>query len=295
MQDVTARSFNRFGLPLRNLRTRLAGAALLAIGLLTFWPLSPLPAQPPALPAPVGYVNDFANVIPADAKARLETLALKVNAATRGDMAIVTLPDLGGRPVEEVSLRLGREWKLGANAPVGDRARNAGVLILIVPKETSSTGRGSCRIETGQGIEGFLTDATAGELCRAARDRFVAKDYGGAIEFIAGNIAQRYAAEYNVTLDGVPLPAAGGSTQDRRQQNIPVPGWLIVVLLIVFVILAIKGKLGWLWILLNVLSSGRGGRGGGGGGGFGGGDSGGGFGGFGGGGGFSGGGGGSDW
>jgi uncharacterized protein len=272
----------------------LSVAARLAVGLLALLPVASLSAQPPALPAPVGYVNDFANVIPPDAKARLEALALKVNAATRGDMAVVTLPDLGGRPVEEVSLRLGREWKLGAAAAVGDRARNAGVLILIVPKETSSTGRGSCRIETGQGTEGFLTDATAGELCRAARDRFVAKDYGGAIEFLAGNVAERYAAEYNVNLDGTPLPAAGSSGQ-RRQQNIPVPGWLIVLLLIVFVILAIRGKLGWLWIILNIMSSGRGGRGGGSGGGFGGGDSGGGFGGFGGGGGFSGGGGGSDW
>jgi len=277
------------------LRVRVRAAALLACGLLALWAPSLLVAQPPALPAPVGYVNDFANVISADVKARLETLALKVNAATRGDMAVVTLPDLGGRPVEEVSLRLGREWKLGANAAVGDKARNAGVLILIVPKETSSTGRGACRIETGQGTEGFLTDAMAGELCRAARDRFVAKDYGGAIEFIAGNIAERYAAEYNVTLDGTPLPAAGTSSE-RRPQNIPVPGWLIVVVLIVFVILAIKGKLGWLWIILSIMSSGRGGRGGGGGGGgFGGGGGGGGFGGFGGGGGFSGGGGGSDW
>jgi uncharacterized protein len=294
VQDAVAAFSHRFGLPLRILRARLTGVMLLAVGLLVLLPLSLLPAQPPALPSPVGYVNDFANVIPADAKARLEALALKVNAATRGDMAIVTLPDLGGRPVEEVSLRLGREWKLGANASVGDKARNAGVLILIVPKETSSTGRGSCRIETGQGTEGFLTDGTVAELCRAARDRFVAKDYGGALEFLAGNIAERYAAEYNVTLDGVPLPAAGRGDQ-RRPQSIPVPGWLIVVVLVVFVLLAINGKLGWLWLILNIVSSSRGGRGGGGGGGFGGGDSGGGFGGFGGGGGFSGGGGGSDW
>ncbi|MFY7922685.1 MAG: TPM domain-containing protein, partial [Gemmatimonas sp.] len=89
-------------------------------------PLGPLAAQPPALPQPVGYVNDFANVIAPDAEARLVALAERLNAATRGDMVIVTLPDLGGRPVEEVSLRLGREWKIGANAAIGDAARNAG-------------------------------------------------------------------------------------------------------------------------------------------------------------------------
>jgi CBS domain containing-hemolysin-like protein len=57
----------------------------------------------------VGYVNDFANVIAPDAEARLVSLAERLNAATRGDMVVVTLPDLGGRPVEEVALRLGRD------------------------------------------------------------------------------------------------------------------------------------------------------------------------------------------
>ena len=33
--------------------------------------LAPLGAQPPALPQPVGYVNDFANVIPDEVERRL--------------------------------------------------------------------------------------------------------------------------------------------------------------------------------------------------------------------------------
>ena len=241
-------------------------------------------------------MNDFAGVIPADAKARLEDLARRVNAATRGDMAIVTLPDLGGRPVEEVSLRLGREWKLGANAAVGDKARNAGVLILVVPKETSSTGRGSCRIETGQGTEGFLTDATAGQLCRDARDRFIAKDYGGAIEAIAGAVAERYAAEYGVTLDGAP---AVRRSAPRRNTGPNIPP--IVILILIFIVFSILSSIGRRRGCVGCIpipfgpSIGGGWSSGGGGGGFGGGGGGGGgFGGFGGGGGFSGGGG-SDW
>ena len=63
-------------------------------------------------------------------------------------------------------LRIAREWKVGANAAIGEQARNAGVVILLVPKETSSDGRGYCRIEVGQGSEGFITDATTGEICR---------------------------------------------------------------------------------------------------------------------------------
>ncbi len=253
-----------------------------------------LSAQQPALPAPTGYVNDFAGVIPADAKTRLEDLARRVNAATKGDMVIVTLADLAGRPLEEVSLRLGREWKVGSDAGIGDAARNAGVIILVVPKETSSSGRGSCRIETGQGTEGFITDATAGELCRAARDRFVAQDYGGALEFIAGQVAGRYAAEYGVTLDGVPVPQRSARGRETRELS---PGMALLLIVIVFFVLSSAGRrrgcVGCIPIPIGGPSIG--GHGGWGGGGFGGGGGGGGFGGFGGGGGFSGGGGGSDW
>lgn len=258
-----------------------------------------LSAQPPSLPAPVGYVNDFAGVIPDDARARLDDLAKRLNAATRGDMVVVTLPDLGGRPVEETALRLGRGWKVGAQAQIGDQARNAGIIILIVPKESASDGRGRCRIEVGQGAEAFITDATAGSLCREVTSQFQARDYGGAIEYLAVSIADRYAANFGVTLDGQPRarrrlePAGGGGD---------LPSWLpLLIVILVFVVLPMmsrrrRGCLGCLPIPIPGPGGFGGGFGGGGfGGGFGGGGGGGGFGGFGGGGGFSGGGGGSDW
>ncbi len=252
-----------------------------------------LKAQPPALPAPVGYVNDFAGVLSDDAKARLDDLAKRLNAVTRGDMVVVTLPDLAGRPVEEVSLRLGREWKIGAEAQIGDQARNAGVVILIVPKESAADGRGRCRIEVGQGAEGFITDATSGTLCREVTPQFQARDYSGAIEYLAVTIADRYAAAFGVTLDGQPR-----EVRRSEPRNGSTPGWLpLLIVLVVFVILPMLGRrrrgcVGCLPIPLPGLG-GFGGSGGFGGG-FGGGG-GGGFGGFGGGGGFSGGGGGSDW
>lgn len=271
---------------------RAAVISVLAVSLAA----SPCVAQQPPLPKFVGYVNDFADVLAPDAEARLDDLARRLNLATRGDLVVVTLPDLAGRPVEEVALRLGREWKVGANAAIGDAARNAGIVLLIVPKETALDGRGRCRIEVGQGAEGFITDATSGELCRSVRTQFEARDYGGAIEFVALTIADRYASAFGVTVDGRPRessrPARGSN--DRSQ---------LILLLLVFVVVPMvlramgrrrTGCLSFLPLLLP--GPGRGGSFGGSfGGGFGGGSGGGGFGGFGGGGGFSGGGGGSDW
>lgn len=255
-------------------------------------------AQAPALPQPVGYVNDFANVIPAEAEQRLTMLAERLNAATRGDMVVVTLPDLGGRPVEEVSLRLGREWKIGADAQIGDAARNAGVVILIVPKETAADGRGRCRIETGQGAEGFLTDATVASICREQTERFRAQDYAGAIESIAFGVADRYAAAFNVTLDGQPREVRRTRGSRSDDGGFPI---VLVIIIILFILSSFGGRrrrgcVGCIPIPIPGPTIYTGGSSGWGGGGFGGGSiGGGGFGGFGGGGGFSGGGGGSDW
>src|SRR6476469_2183282 len=83
------------------------------------------------IPQPVGYVNAFARIIDAQSKARIEAIAADVKAKSGGEIVVVTLPDLGGRPIEEISLRIGREWKVGAAGQIGDKARNAGTIILV--------------------------------------------------------------------------------------------------------------------------------------------------------------------
>jgi len=288
----------------KSLRARAAGWAAALLFLLPLRPVLPpaaLGAQPP-LPAPVGYVNDFAGVMSAESRARLEGLSTRVHELTRGDMVIVTMADLGGRPPEEVALRLGRTWKVGADAGIGDSARNAGVVILVVPKEASSDGRGHCRIEVGQGAEGFLTDATAGSLCRAVIPLFQQRDYAGAIEQLGASVAQRYARAFGVNLDGTPAPRRAA-----RDSGGEFP-MVVLLFIVVFLVIAIAGgrrrrgsvasDVGTaiaINVLSEVLRGSRGSRGGWGGDGWGGGGGGGGFGGFGGGGGFSGGGGGSSW
>lgn len=254
----------------------------------------------PAIPAPRGLVNDFAGVIPGESAARIERIAQDVRNKTRGEMAIVTLADLGGRDKSEVALRIGREWKVGNLADIGDKSRNAGVVILVVPKESASDKMGRCRIETGQGAEGYITDATAGDICREATPLFKQQNYGSAIELITLRVAQRYAQEFNVTLDTafeapvVPIASGQPAGQRSGRSRGISPFFLLVILFVVLNLFGGRGRgsgcLPWWLPFLSVF--GGGGRGGGG---FGGGGGGGGFGGFGGGGGFSGGGGGSDW
>lgn len=106
------------------------------------------------IPAPTGLVNDFAHVLNPDATVRIGQIAEDVRRKSGGEIAVVTLSDIGNRDVQEVSLQIGRVWKVGKIGNPGDPTRNAGAVILLVPKETSKDGRGHCFISTGKGTEG---------------------------------------------------------------------------------------------------------------------------------------------
>ena len=254
---------------------------LLAGALLT--PLSLAAQSALQIPRPTGRVSDFANVIaPAD-EARITQLIEQVLAGSRGEIAVVTLPDLAGREVGDVALAIGREWGVGAAAAVGDRARNAGVVVLLVPRETSQDGSGHISIQVGQGAEGFINDAVAGDIRREALPQLRDGAYGPALALVTARVAERYAAEFGFALDSTLVPPRPRS---REEGDGPIP---LIVFIIIWLLIAgaSRRRRGRGGLVVVPFPMGGGGFGGGGFGGFGGG---GGFGGFGGGGGFSGGG-----
>jgi uncharacterized protein len=260
---------------------------------------APLGAQTqkgPAIPAPVGMVNDFANVIPAEQAARIDALATAVRAKSGGEIVVVTLPDIAGRDVGDVALSIGREWKVGSNAKIGDAARNTGVIILVVPKESSKDGKGYITITTGQGTEGFITDGQAGDIRREAIPYLQARDYGSALELITQRVAAKYASQFGFTLDDVQQPQLPERrvSRSRRSGGRLSPGMVLVIIIVLLVMMSNRTGRGCLWALIASNLNSGGGHYRGGGGGFGGGG-GGGFGGFGGGGGFSGGGSSGSW
>lgn len=258
----------------------------------------------PVIPKPVGLVNDFAHVIPADAAARIDQIAADVRNKSRGEFTVVTLPDIGQYAASDVALKIGREWKVGKIGNPGDPTRNAGAVILVVPKETNSSGRGACFVLTGNGTEGFITDADAGAMCRQAIPFFKQKDYGRGIQLITLLTAQRFAKEFNFTLDTALHAPAPVSAPQSGGGGFPPQFYFLAVVFVIIMLSNLRrggrggrgcGPAGCLPLFIPWGGGGFGGGGfGGGGGGFGGGG-GGGFGGFGGGGGFSGGGGGGSW
>lgn len=271
--------------------------------------------QPLAIPAPTGMVNDFAAVLAPGQRARIEGIARQVREKSGGEIAVVTLRDIGPRDAGDVALQIGREWKVGRNAAIGDSTRNTGLVVLLVPKETSSDGRGKFAISTGQGTEGFLTDAETGVIRRESLARRQAREYGDALELTTVRLAQAYAKEYGFTLDSANAygPPPSAEAEGARRGRGPPQGGInpLVALVLFFVLISVLSSFagrgrrgcggGGCFPLIIPFPIGGGGGGGwssggwGSGGGWGGGGGGGGFGGFGGGGGFSGGGSSDSW
>src|SRR6266571_3458960 len=197
--------------------------------------------QPLTIPPPTGVVNDFAHVLDPATVERMTRIAEDVRNKSRGEIAIVTLPDIGQRAPADVALQIGRQWKVGKIGNPGDPTRNAGAVILLVPKETSKDGRGHCFISTGRGTEGFITDATAGDICREATPAFIAKDYSTGLELVTLRTAERFAKEFNFTLDTALAPPQFSEPQveyppSRESGGIPPFAIFIVFLVVLFLL-----------------------------------------------------------
>src|SRR5205809_3927760 len=114
------------------------------------------------LPPPRGYVNDFAAVLDSASVAHMEAVITEVRAKTRGEIAVVTLPDIGDRAPVDVAVQIYRQWGVGARGEAGDPAKNLGALVLLVPGKNGRPGTGHEFILTGRGVARFLPEPRVG-------------------------------------------------------------------------------------------------------------------------------------
>jgi len=236
----------------------------------------PLHAESVAsLPAPTGYVNDFAGVLSSPVHQQVEDLCTAVDRQAHAQIAVVTVQTIDGdQSIEEFATELENKWKVGA------KGTDRGVLMLLV----MNPRRG--RFEVGYGLEGILNDAKVGDIGRSMQPAAAVGDYDRAVPLGVQQLAGVIAADAGITI----TPTV---RQYHRQTAAAQPislgrallSGLVVLVILFFLMRGGGGPL--LWLFLGNMMGGGGGFGGGGGGGRRGGDDdgggGGGFGGFGGG------------
>src|SRR3954464_15172337 len=74
-------------------------------------PYSHAGAQQQRLPNRAGHVNDFAEVLDAATKARLETVLEKLKEKTKLDFVLATIKSAGTEDLYDYSLAVANDWK----------------------------------------------------------------------------------------------------------------------------------------------------------------------------------------
>jgi uncharacterized protein len=118
------------------------------------------------------YIYDNANILTPYYKSVIDKYLRDVDAATSAKIIIYTIPSFVGHGIikdgQEINDRdllanyIFNEVPLDGIKGIGKQGKNNGVLVLYSLK--SDSGGGSMRIEVGRGLEGEITDGTAGQI-----------------------------------------------------------------------------------------------------------------------------------
>jgi uncharacterized protein len=241
---------------------RLTFAPLLAAFALTIAPAHILLGESvKTLPAPTGYVNDFAGVLTPETKQSLEALCTQVDQQAHAQIAVVTIhtidPDgsAGVPSIEEFATALEEKWKVGA------KGTDRGVLMIFEMNPRHG------RIEVGYGLEDVLNDAKVGDIGRTMVPFAQQGDYNQAIPLGVREIAQDIAAAAGVDLGLDTGPNAVHQYQGEPAAPAQInPTQVIVFGVIGLIVIAVLIRTGHIGLLFYILFSllGGGGRGGGG-------------------------------
>src|SRR5882724_4195780 len=235
----------------------------------------PAAAALPIPPPPDHRINDFAGVLPAAERERLEEKLRSWGRESSNQIVVAIFRSLDGESLEDYSIRLAQAWR------IGQKGLDNGVIFLVFVDDRKM------RLEVGYGLESKLTDALSSQILRQVvapsfREGKVADGIAAGLDAIEQVIAGTYKA--------APPGQAG---RGRGGGLFPIALLLIVVIGIFSIVVSglrnshvrrqgwTGGSRGWGG---PIIFPGGGWSGGGGGGGGGGGDFGGGGGGFGGGG-----------
>jgi len=245
------------------MKKRVAWLVLIAFALLGAigW------AEPKIPPVPTSsfYVQDYAGVLTADTKNRINSLGSQLAAKTKAQIVVVTVQTLEETPSSEYALALLRTWG------IGDKTLNNGLVMLVAVSDRQS------RIEVGYGLEGALPDAKTGRIQDTYMIPYFQKgDYDNGI--LNGYLAlvDEVAKEYKLELKAEAKPVAQPSVSPNSWWD-QLPWWMQILIIVGGLLLLV---IDWLFFggrfTFLILSLFRGGRGGGSGGGYGGGSGGGG-------------------
>ena len=185
-----------------------------------------------AVPSLSGPVVDKAGILSRSESEKIENFLLDLDRKSKVQIAVLIIPSLEGESIEDYSMQVAEEWKLG------DKEKDSGALLVVAVKDKK------LRIEVGYGLEQNLTDSRSGQIIR----NFIAP------QFRSGNYGEGI-------YDGIKAMAAYASEDESLLKEIAVSdeddegGFPHILLFLIFAYLMISkflpGGLFWIFYLLS--------------------------------------------
>ena len=123
-----------------------------AVGLFFLISANPF-AQSNQLPAPSSHLSDFAGVIDADTKTRLESLLQGLKEKSKIDLYVAVVESTGTQEIAPFSQQLARDWNIGAKT-----GRTKSLLLVL------STASKSSFTQFTRLVQADLPDGVLGEM-----------------------------------------------------------------------------------------------------------------------------------
>jgi uncharacterized protein len=184
---------------------RIWGVALLGVAL-ALAPVRGSAEKVATMPAPTGYIDDYAGVLTEAEKSQLEDLCREVHDKTKAQVFFVTVKTLDGEAVETFANELFAKWK------IGEKKTDRGVLLVLAIAEHKRW------IEVGYGLEGILNDAKVGDIGREMVPELKAAKYDDAAQMGVREVSKVIAADANVTIDALQDGDAASPSNDGAAQ-----------------------------------------------------------------------------
>ena len=151
----------------------------------------------PQFPARTGHVNDFAAVLDASTKQRIENRLRNLQQRAGIDFVIAIIKTAGDQDIFDYSQQLTDDWD------VGSKNSKQKSLLLVIAADT-----GKFFTQSSRNVRGDLPDGLIGEMGRHMRLQFEAREYNDGLTSGIRAFVNEMAEQKGLSLAGIEQPPA---------------------------------------------------------------------------------------
>jgi uncharacterized membrane protein YgcG/tetratricopeptide (TPR) repeat protein len=162
--------------------------------------------KPPLLPSPTGRVNDYAGVIDAGVKERMENILANLKQRGGIEFAVVTVKSTEGKDIFDYSLQVAREWKIGSM-----QSKDNSLLLVV------STDDGKFLTQVSRGFRGEMPDGLIGEMGNRMRAPISSGNYSEALMTAVQTFITQIAEKRGFSVGGMEQAQAVAAAEPPQQ------------------------------------------------------------------------------